>query len=756
MPEDSIKASSNYPQLDFVVREIPARGFDAVIEELRAAQRAKSTIAPEEAVLLRCLELERQNLDTFYLASHPDHDDGLLLVQHLRERAHHSGYDALRNDLDRWLAASGHLYFKSSDAWRSPAPAALIAHINVGVNVSPGLPVAFSRDGSRIISVPTPVIDAVGVHKLIQLWDAYTGKLIHQFDKMDVRNIAISNDGRLAVFGGMTLELWNLDSATLIRQFEGHTKAISNVAYSLDGTRIASNSDDGTLRVWDVGSGKELCQIDINKTGRNGSLALSRDGRRVCRGSNIVQVWNVESKEELFIHDYSRGYFPAYISADGRRIAVGLSNGPIHIYDIETGAAGGEPRVLSGHTDAVFSLSFSEDRTRLLSGARDGTVRLWSVDSGETFHLYHNGSPAYTASFANDGRVVVVSGNLLKIWDFTAEGETKPPPVQVGTHLAISADGNWIVSGYDQVLYGWNTLTGAKVYDVDFVYLTRTPEITPPKVPANPNPEDRKRSMSYISSIDISQDGTRLLTGSGDRVMRLWDLQRGTEVRRWVSAGLRAVLSPDGRWAAALVGSQIKIWNTNSEAEPLTWQATTTSLVDLVFSRDGNLLLSGAASPSPAAVRGEWEVIYDDSLRLWDATTGAELRRINVDSWQNELSFLDLSPSGHLALSAAKDKQVRLWDLRTGQELRRFTGHTDDVTAVLFSPDERWALSAGKDRTVRVWDVQTGEQLAVLNVDQPPRQLALSATNPPILAIGAGSLYVMSVISSGRFDANSN
>src|SRR5262245_16889828 len=105
MTHHSIKPSLNYPQLDYVMRETVSRGFSAVIQELRATQRSKSTA--EEVALLCCLELERQHLDAFYQASHPNPDDGFYLVQHLRERAHHNGYDALRNELDTWLSASG-------------------------------------------------------------------------------------------------------------------------------------------------------------------------------------------------------------------------------------------------------------------------------------------------------------------------------------------------------------------------------------------------------------------------------------------------------------------------------------------------------------------------------------------------------------------------------------------------------------------------------------------------------------------------
>jgi WD40 repeat protein len=81
---------------------------------------------------------------------------------------------------------------------------------------------------------------------------------------------------------------------------------------------------------------------------------------------------------------------------------------------------------------------------------------------------------------------------------------------------------------------------------------------------------------------------------------------------------------------------------------------------------------------------------------------------------------LAISPDGRRALSGSADNTVRLWDVTSGQEVRRFLGHTDDVNAVAFSADGKRAVSAGRDRTVRVWDVETGAAVRVFRGHTEP------------------------------------
>ena len=114
-------------------------------------------------------------------------------------------------------------------------------------------------------------------------------------------------------------------------------------------------------------------------------------------------------------------------------------------------------------------------------------------------------------------------------------------------------------------------------------------------------------------------------------------------------------------------------------------------VLSVCFSPDGRYCLSGSG---------------DRTVRLWEVSTGQELRRFQGHT--DGVWSVCFSPDGRYCLSGSRDRTVRLWEVSTGQELRRFQGHTDEVRSVCFSPDGRYCLSGGDDRTVRLWEVSTG------------------------------------------------
>jgi len=174
-----------------------------------------------------------------------------------------------------------------------------------------------------------------------------------------------------------------------------------------------------------------------------------------------------------------------------------------------------------------------------------------------------------------------------------------------------------------------------------------------------------------VNCLALSADGRRLLTGSLDTTMRLWDVATGKELRQFPD-------QPGGVWAVAL-------------------------------SADGK---RGLSSAGMLQKDGNWVRGSDFTILLWDLEAGKVLRRL--EGHTSELRSVVFSPDGRQALSAGWDKVIRLWDLESGKEVRRFEGHTDSVRQAVFSPDGRRILSASKDQTVRLWDAASGKETACL------------------------------------------
>jgi serine/threonine protein kinase len=201
----------------------------------------------------------------------------------------------------------------------------------------------------------------------------------------------------------------------------------------------------------------------------------------------------------------------------------------------------------------------------------------------------------------------------------------------------------------------------------------------------------------WVLSAAFSPEGQRLLSGSKDKTVRLWDVTTGQETARFeghTDKVWSVLFTPDGRFVVSgSADRSVRLWDINSGRELRRFDARTNRGVAL--SPDGRLALTGSLS--------------DGMVRLWELETGRELRRFKGHmSWVLGLAF---SPDGRQALSGSADGTLRLWEVDSGREVRRMQGHTDQVLGVAYSPTGRHALSGSADRSVRLWDLKSGRQM---------------------------------------------
>ncbi|KAJ7029576.1 hypothetical protein C8F04DRAFT_1264846 [Mycena alexandri] len=170
-------------------------------------------------------------------------------------------------------------------------------------------------------------------------------------------------------------------SETLVLQVMSDVLA---VAFSPDGTRIASGCLDKTLRVWDVAMGHPIGNPLAGHTGSVLSVVFSPDGSRIASGSadKTVRVWDVATGHPIGkpLAGHTSWVQSVVFSPDSMHIASGSDDTTIRVWDAETGNPIGEP--LAGHTNWVSSVAFTPDGTRIASGSADKTVRMWDAATG--------------------------------------------------------------------------------------------------------------------------------------------------------------------------------------------------------------------------------------------------------------------------------------------------------------------------------------------------------------------------------------
>jgi WD40 repeat protein len=199
-----------------------------------------------------------------------------------------------------------------------------------------------------------------------------------------VQAVAVTADGQRIVSGGRdgTVRVWDLASGRLQRILEGHTGEVNAVAVTGDGQRIVSGGNDNTVRVWDLASGRLEHTLE-GRTGGVNAVAVTADGQRIVSsggGDGTVRVWDLASgRPERTLEGHTGPVQAVAVTADSQRMVSGGNDNTVRVWDL---ASGRLERTLEGHTLGVMAVAVTADGQRIVSGGGDGTVRVWDLASG--------------------------------------------------------------------------------------------------------------------------------------------------------------------------------------------------------------------------------------------------------------------------------------------------------------------------------------------------------------------------------------
>ena len=523
-----------------------------------------------------------------------------------------------------------------------------------------------------------------------------------------------------------------------VLSFRAHEFDINDVAFSADGSLVASTGDDGALRLWDPATGEERAAFEFPAGGEAWGPSFSPDGSRVAAAwpeTEAVRVFDVRASREVWVAPLTA--HGTEFSPDGERLAIVQTDVadrypvgtafedrtrrlvPV-VVDAATGETaftagvegdgagvsspefGGDPS--PGNGGSGRDAAWSPDGRFLATTSADGTVVVSDAATGSRrFAIEAHTAPVNALAWSPDSaRLATASDDgTARVTEIAADGGG------AATSVAAQDTDRGLVSvafspGGDRIVTGVSGRTSVKVWDIGATGGAEWLNVAGHSV------------RPGASALAFTPDGDVLVVGGEDGTIASWDVDSGR--RLWTSSPVTAergeveqlAVSPDGLLVASAVAEgPVELWDasTGGHLRTVLDRLATQRVVSLTWSHDGEVL----AVARTYDIEGRVEIVSRSGERVSDFYEGS--------FWG--IGSASFSPDDRLlvttrlpSLDNLPRQGLRVWDWERGETVK--TIEAPAIQAAFDPRSPRIAARLEQDGTVGVWDVDSGEQVATL------------------------------------------